>query len=166
MCGGGKPKLPFGLDQWVYALPYGLCLATFSPIGAILSYIAAVGGKRTGHGQYHGRAGYVAPLEEQEQLDFIVKWFFGPDTGGYWRKQFGLAITGMAVTLVCGIAYGIEFDALRGAAIAFSGASKVLAYMLAYFIYDKIGFRKFKATEMGEFFTGVFGWGSLACLVV
>lgn len=37
MCGGGKPKLPWGLDQWIYALPYGACLALFAPTSAIVS---------------------------------------------------------------------------------------------------------------------------------
>ena len=166
MCGGGWPKLKWGLDQWLYALPYGLVFLPFAPLASALAFVGAFLGKRTGHGQYHGRAGKVVAKDEQERLDFIVRFFFGEDTGQYWRKQFGLAVTGVAVTLAPGILYAVEVDALTGAFLAVSGASKTLAYMIGYYVHDVVGYKKFVPTAIGEFLTGVMGWGLLACLVV
>ena len=85
MC-GRKSVIPFGLEQWLYALPYGLIF--IGSLWGIPAYIAAVLGKRTGHGQYI-HLGYL-PRQDysmDEKLDFLLVPFFGVDRGGaYWRS--------------------------------------------------------------------------------
>lgn len=95
----------------------------------------------------------------------------------YWYKCLGMAVTGLAVSLPCGIA-------TLNPLIALSGALKAPAYMIGHLIYDLspkvpkkdssgktyIGVSYLPrhldyATEIGEFFTGLFLWGSLWILV-
>lgn len=157
---GRKSVIPFGLEQWLYALPYLLIFA--SSLWGIPAYIAAVMGKRTGHGQYLalGR-GERQSFELDERLDFIVRFFFGVDRGGsYWRCVTGMAVTGLAVTIVPGILYAMIINPLSGTLIALSGASKAFAYMAGWFLYDKNIVHR--PTVLGEVLTGVFGWGLLA----
>lgn len=195
MAGGGLFKLPLGLDQWLYALPYAAVYFVlpdgwqwyWAALGALLSYAGAFLGKRTGHGQYiHLKWGKLNPAEF-ERLDFIVKLVFGPDKGGqYWRSVFGLAVTGLACTLLAGVCFAVS-GAWAGAALVWAGgAAKGLAYMMGWAVYAiavKLGLIKdryapdsgwqpgmpktpletfFTPTAWGETLTGVFGWGSLA----
>lgn len=160
MCGGGKPQLPFGLEQWLYALPYGTVF--LFNIWGIPAYLAAVAGKRTGHGQYM-LLGYGArqPVANDEKLDVIVRFFFGVDRGGnYWRCVFGLGVTGLAVTLLPGILFCLFVDPVAGIGIAFSGALKPLGYMLGWALQRRGLVRR--PTVWGEVLAGVTGWGALA----
>jgi hypothetical protein len=157
---GRKSVIPFGLEQWLYAMPYGIIL--LGSWWAIPAYFAAVLGKRTGHGQYIGLGyGQRQLFSNDEALDPIVRFFFGLDRGGdYWRCAAGLGVTGMAVTILPGLLYGIFVNPLGGAVIAFSGASKAIAYMIGWKLYEKNLVPK--PTVVGEILTGVFGWGVVA----
>lgn len=156
---GRKSVIPFGLEQFLYAIPYGLIF--MGSLWGIPAFIAGVAGKRTGHGQYISLGNFRQPYGNDEPLDCIVRFFFGFDYGGnYWRCVAGLAVTGMAVTLLPGLLYGLVVNPLMGAVIAISGMSKALAYMIGWFLYEKnlIG----RPTVIGEILTGAFGWGVLA----
>lgn len=154
VCGGGRPYLPFGLAQWLYAIPYGLAVP--NPAAGLLCYGLAVIGKRMGHGQYIHLGGYRQPTSQDETIDPILRFFFGIDYGGaYWRCVAGLCLTGLCVTFPCGIAM-LLCGNWQGLIVAFSGASKGLAYMIGNIQH------KWKPTVVGEVLTGVFGWGVIA----
>ena len=158
---GRKSVIPLGLEQWLYALPYGLIFT--GSLWGIIPYLAAVAGKRMGHGQYI-HLGYLPrqPLENDESIDCIIRFFFGIDRGGnYWRCVAGLAITGLAVTVVPGIVYAIVVNPVTGTLIALSGASKALAYMAGFWAFNDPN----RATTIGEILTGVFGWGVIGLVL-
>lgn len=160
---GRKSVIPFGLEQWLYALPYGLIFLGYWQ--GIPAYLPAVFGKRTGHGQYI-HLGYLPrqDYEQDEPLDPIIRLFFGEDRGGaYWRCVAGLVLTGMAVTLIPGVIYGLQISPLCGSVIALSGASKGVAYQIGWFLRRKTTYVMFP-TKIGEILTGVFGWGTLAAI--
>lgn len=179
MCGGAPPKLPYGLDQWFYALPYllagvpaGLAIATVLGVKkenrkyfttlALLPYTAAFLGKRTGHGGGID-LGTSGKVREDEKLEFIVKPLHGkiPE---YWYDVLLLSVTGLAVTILGGT--GIMcIDPEAGIVVALSGLLKGPAYMIGRAIYPRGSGRGIphlnEATAIGEFLTGFFGWGAI-----
>lgn len=178
MCGGGWPSIPFGLDTFLYAAPY---LAVFLVHGGyennshilygILSYAAAITGKRTGHGQYLGFAHSPRqPLKNAEKLDFIVTFFMGADvapgfTPSYWRCAVGMAVTGLAETLIPGILISLVLSPLVGVLTALSGLLKPLGYMFGWRMFDD-GYTEPEANVYGEIFNGFKTWGLLAWLLL
>lgn len=124
MAGGGAPKLPLGLDQWIYAIPYGLAgilasihvkqsIDVFGLIDlplwglfGLISYLIAFLGKRLGHGTYFDLATSLKKIIP-ERIDFLVRPFFGKDPnsvaagvpGDRDRDLFGLTLTGLVVGL-------------------------------------------------------------------
>lgn len=153
--GGLAPALPRPFDQLIFALPYAAISYKLSGrniwwfIGVISLTTAAVA---SGHGSFMdlGRVNYpVSP----ERLDFIVRLVFGTDTfDNFWRDGFGLAVTGMAVTLPCSICIAIHKRHALAAMLLLSGALKFPAYY--------IGWEFSNGTATGEFLTGFFLWGS------
>lgn len=167
MCGGGKPKLPLGLDQWLYALPYGALtfyalLSTVQPFSpypwyiwalSITAYLGAFLGKRTGHGGFMDLGTWTKPRGD-ERLEFIIKRWYGR-ISEYAYDFLGLAITGLSTSL---FAAAIIFTQSPLAALALlcGGALKAAAYA--------IGWKQpwIQPTVFGEVFTGVFAYGSIA----
>lgn len=188
MCGGAPPKLPWGLDQWLYALPYlvislpaSLAVAAlastkkenrkyFSSI-ALLPYTAAFLGKRTGHGGGMDLAtNNKEPGQgrEAERLEFLILPLHGK-ISQYWYDTLLLAITGIAVTLLAGIlVMFVSFGC--GLLLAISGLSKAPAYMIGALIYPDRKGRGIphlnEATAIGEFLTGFFAYGVLAFIAL
>lgn len=168
MAGGAKPKLPLGLDQWIYALPYGLiCL----PAGwwALAGYGGAFGGKRTGHGRGISLKEKMKESAEPEKLEYLILWL-EDKMSTYWYKVLVLAITGLAVSLAAGVVVAVTMDLFWGVFLALSGLSKAPAYMIGWEIYpegsdaDPTDSELDEATEIGELLTGVFGFA--ACAIV
>ncbi len=168
MSGGAPPKLPLGLDQWVFALPYLLCAfpvliasagaAKFSK-GKIASifviYMAAVTGTRTGHGGGIDM-GTSTKERKDEALEFIIKPLHGR-ISEYWYDALLLAVTGLAVTIPAGL--GLAFiNPLAGLSVAASGLWKAVAYMIGWMIYPEGQGRGLthlnEATAIGEFLHG------------
>lgn len=140
MCGGGWPKLPAGLDQWLYALPYGLLCLPLGP-WAILAYAGAFLGKRTGHGNFMDLGRWTKPAKP-ERLEFLID-HLKVRLPAFWYDAAGLALTGIAVTIIPGIILAFHHPA-AGAILALSGATKAPAYMIGR-----------GSTERGEFMTGI-----------
>jgi len=168
MCGGMPPKLPWGLDQHIYAAPYAFVVWPVSWIASVASYVGAFLGKRTGHGNGID-AGHVPHPSDDEKLEFLIKWLHGriPE---YWYDILLLSITGFAVTLVAGVCL-LFVNPLAGTVIALSGLTKGFAYMVGWFVYpngsSKNAYKELnEATEIGEFLTGFFGYGILAITYV
>lgn len=168
MCGGAPPKLPLGLDQHLYAVPYALVTylalnvsgasVAIMAIGTFLAYLGAFLGKRTGHGQYMDLGSWESKVDP-ERLDSVVRLFWGPDIntledtskGNYWRDFTGLVVTGFLVSIVASLALLFTGHLLLGLGVLLGGAAKGVAYMIGW--KSPIG----KPTEIGEFLTGVFG---------
>ena len=190
MCGGGWPKLPWGLDQWIYALPYAgvyflLPWAWYInlPVAAA-AYGLGFLGKRMGHGQYfHLNYSPRENEEQDEKIDPFVSLFFGKDLGGhgrkrYWRGVFGLSITGLICALGAGVALGVAGHYIASAVILAGGIAKAGAYMLGWWAYSQVKARglltdpaeadrikniwdkAFIPTVWGEIITGTIGWAS------
>ena len=159
MCGGGKPRLPWGLDQFIYGLPYAIAGSHW--FVNILSYAGAVLGKRTGHGQYFwlDAPRENVPPENDESFDFIVTWFFGTDEIGkpnrLYRNLFGMLLSGIWPVLITTIVLAFSGHLLAALIFLIGGSLKPLCYFVSE-RYTRFG------TEGGEYATGFFGWGSIA----
>lgn len=164
MCGSERVKLPFGLAQWIYALPYGLvCLP--AGILALAGYGAAFAGKRTGHGRGISLGHMIKVTAKPEKLEFLVRWLKN-NVPVYWYKVLILAVTGMAVTLLPGILLALYQNVFWGVFLALSGVTKAPAYMIGWAIFpqgedDFFVSEMNEATEIGEFLTGFFGYCTL-----
>ena len=153
--GGLAPAMPRPMDQLLFALPYA-CIAykiTGRNLWAFLGVLALTTvALSSGHGDYMDLATWNKPTDP-ERLDFIVHWFFGADNfNDFWRDAFGLAVTGLAVTLPCSAMLLAHRRYALSAMLFLSGALKFPAYYL--------GWELFGGTEAGEYLTGFFLWGS------
>lgn len=160
MCGGSKPKLPLGLDQHLYAVPYAFIGYLLNPLWIPLCYISAFLGKRTGHGQYMDLGRWLKKVTN-ERLDFIVKWFFGDDTfDNKDRDLCGLIITGVLTSFGTGVALLVSGHYLLALGILLTGAAKGPSYVIGWKYKDSFGKLLTKVhlepTKIGEFFTGFF----------
>ncbi len=190
MCGGAPPKLPWGLDQWIYAIPYfAICapagtafiaaifadrdfdrkprLKIYEGLFLLLPYSLAFTGKRTGHGGGmdlgHNNKEPGAG-REPERLEFLIAPLHGK-IAQYWYDALLLAVTGLAVTLVAGLIVCFV-NVTAGLLIIVSGPLKALAYMIGWAVYPDgsgsgIPYLD-EATAIGEFLTGVFNYAALA----
>ena len=165
MCGGAPPSLPFGMVQWIYALPY-LFITFMSSSFAFIVYLIAVLGKRTGHG---GGIDLGHSSEEPKQgrkvekLEYLVLWLNGK-LSKYWYDASILALTGLLVTVPAGILIAFTHP-FWGVFIALSGASKPIAYMIGWAIYPNSNGKGWKwlneATAIGEFLTGFLSYAAI-----
>jgi hypothetical protein len=149
--GGLSPWMPRPVDQLIFALPYAVIAAkehnrsTWWFFGVLIITTIAL---MPGHGQYMDLGTWNAPVDP-ERLDFIVQLFFGDDNyNNYWRDFFGLAVTGLVVTLPAAIS--LYKKPVLAILLFLSGALKAVAYGLSWYL----GFE----TEGGEYLTGLFLW--------
>lgn len=179
MCGGGPPKLPWGLDQWIYGLPYALIALPITFTAGVffgraeknpkymwatilLPYAGAVVGKRTGHGGGIDMGTWTGERDD-EALEFLIKPLRGK-ISEYWYDALLLAITGVAVTLIAGFVL-MFIHPWAGILLALSGLTKAPAYMIGWAIYPTGSGKGIphlnEATAIGEFLTGFFAYGIL-----
>jgi len=85
------------------------------------------------------------PEREPEWFEVYRPWLRSKGVNEYWLDFIGLGISGLFVTLPCGILLANPF-------LALSGALKAVAYALGW----KYGGK----TESGEMLTGAFLWGA------
>lgn len=187
MCGGGPPKLPWGLDQWIYALPYMVvsipavtAIATIFSNGKIsikhekhwfalaaLPYAGAFLGKRTGHGGGID-AGTSTKERDDEALEFLIKPLH-EKISEYWYDIILLSVTGVATTFITGI-FVMCASVPAGLLIIVSGLLKGPAYMIGWAIYPEGTGRGIphlnEATAIGEFLTGFFGYAALGVALI
>jgi len=147
--GGGWPKIPFGLDAWILALPY---LFFWPVLGwwVIPAYLGAVLGLRLGHGRgFH----YDRPFKEGSKPE-KVEWVIPKSLPVWARKVLIMALTGLAVTMIAGLVLLSMGYAWAGLILLLSGLAKSLAYLLP-------------ETEWAEYARGFFlGLGVVIALVV
>lgn len=151
MRGGLGPNLPRPIDQLLFASAYGGAIVYttdnyyLTALGIALCTLAVV----KGHGHNMDLGTYTKEAD-YEWYEFIIKPLHRkiPE---YWYDFIGLAISGLTYTVPVGI---IMMNPL----VALSGALKAPAYALGWLIG--------KGTELGEWLTGAFLWGSLAIIVL
>lgn len=171
MAGGAKPKLPLGLDQWLYAIPYFLVCLPFGYLYGIFSGLGAFLGKRTGHGNALDYATEdKAHEDDPEKLEYLILPLKNR-ISEYWYDFLLMSITGLATNLLAGIFVIFFLSPILGLLILLGGASKGLAYAIGWRIfpqgrshywrfYDnyKWPHNEFQeSTQIGEFLTGIFG---------
>ncbi len=156
MCGGGWPKLPWGLDQWAHCLPYIALLWPVCGWWSIPAYLGAVLGKRTGHGAWMDMA--TSPKTwAREKLDVMIEWA-RPHLTPYGYDLLGISLSGLAITIAPALACVAFGQGDAGIALIVSGLMKGLAYSKAFEWPD---YREMpddvnEPTELGELLTGLF----------
>ena len=124
MSGGGKPKLPWGLDQWILPLPY---LLFWPVIGwwIVPAYLCAVLGLRLGHGRGFNYNQPFEPGSKPERVEALI-----PNDISVWcRKFLIMVLTGLAVTLGTSLALLHSGEYFPSLLLFFSGGAKALAYL-------------------------------------
>lgn len=137
-----KKFFPRPFNQIAFALPYAFIALQVSWYAGLIVLAATVLALLTGHGNFFLRGTGGKP----ETTEFLVSWA-KPYMSLYWYRVMGLSMTGLLVTLPCGIA-------TLNPVIALSGILKGAAYVIS----NKL---KYGDTEKAEFFTGLFLWGVL-----
>lgn len=153
--GGGWPKLPWGLDQWLYALP----ILLFWPLvgyWVIPAYITLAITKRMGTRQYLDGGTWTGPIRKPNNIDFLISWaaeFVNRHT--YDFK--GNTVMGLIQVLIPSII--LMSHGLEGYALLVGGAMRGFAYGIGWGIDTKDGSR------IGEILSGAFvGFGLWLCL--
>jgi hypothetical protein len=162
MAGGAKPKLPLGLDQWIYGIPYG-AITWFATTFVewrdwieytviLLAYLGGVFSKRMGHGDWMNLPYSIKKLKKREWGDPILSLFFGRDprhltksnataladikTYGekklYYRNLAGLAMSGIFPALIAAIPLTVAGFWIGGLAMIVGGAMKVVSYAVPW----------------------------------
>lgn len=149
MAGGGWPKLPYGLDQWLLAAPY---LLFYPVIGWLVvpAYLGAVLGLRTGHGSGFY---YWEKFKKNRTVEKIEKIISGA-LSYHVQKVLIMALTGLAVTLTCSILLLFHGYGLAALILGISGIGKAACYSLP-------------KTEWAEYARGfLLGCGFVAAMMV
>lgn len=162
MKGGAPPKLPYGLDAWVYAVPFAILGGLIGGwLGVLLGLFPAFLSARLGHGQYLNPPVWAnTNPRSPEKIDFLVKLFFGKDpkttneyknashsdrdiilreygeNKSYWRSLLGMSLTGFVSVLgllpLC--LYNGDISMFFGLLIT-GFVSKGLAYAIGWKIF-------------------------------
>lgn len=152
--GGMKPHLPGPVPEVLFALPYALVAAVvwhnwFGLTAAITVGLATLGittwTQVKGHGRGLGLGEPMKPGAEPEDIEWPILWL-EDKLPTYWYKALIMAVSGLIITVPCGI---LTLNPM----LALSGLSKAPAYMLSY----KAGAN----SEGGELLTGAVLWGAL-----
>ena len=172
MCGGGWPKLPFGVDQWLYAIPYAVIafISLLSTVGGlsapypyfiwiwpVAALIWAAMWKRNGTRVFLDLGEYKGEVRKPHKLEALM----GPLKGrvsDYWYDFIGLGLKGFFISLLpCAIVAYTNYQAALWVLIG------GLLQPLGYAIGKKLGFEHY--TAVGEFLTGAFAWGFIALAI-
>lgn len=125
MCGGGPPKLPYGLDAWLLALPYLLFFPVIS-YWVIPAYLGAVLGIRLGHGRGFDYSLPFKPGSEPEKVEILIPKYLPVK----YQKILIMLLTGLAVVLLSCAFLLMHGHIASGLILALSGAAKALSYFL------------------------------------
>lgn len=168
-CGGGITDLHkrIGisfLPELIFSVPFGYIAAQIvGPWGWLVVAFTLLG-KQTGHGQWLDMGKMPLLKNREHRLSFLVDWLWfkvlrrpekhkvsGTDVDSrshsYWYDFLGMFITGIAVTISCGVVI-MTHNILYGLAFILWGGSKAIAYDLGH----RIGHR----TGAQEYLSGLF----------
>lgn len=151
ICGGGKPKIPFGLPHWIYSIPFAIITAPFIGYWSILVYFLTMVGKRLGHGGFFDLGTWPHP-RDKEKLEYLILWLKGRVSERTY-DTIGLALTGVFVPLPAAVALA-SVNPLASLVLLISGALKASAYRIGWYYHT--GNHGGRATIMGECLTGAY----------
>lgn len=158
MCGGAPPKLPWGLDQFVFSLPYLIFFPVIGIWQSVLSYAGAVLGKRLGHGNGMDLS-YSKTRGNPEKVEKVILWLHGK-ISEYWYDFLTLALTSLVANLILGGFLIFTNPLIGGWFLVLSTLCKPVAYSIGWKIYPNFTGKGIKnlneATQIGEFLTGFF----------
>lgn len=156
MCGGGWPKLPLGLDQWLHCLPYIALLWPLTGWWAVLPYLGAVIGKRFGHGAWMD-LGRSHKTYSRERLDIFIEWL-RPYLSIEKYDFLGLILSGVFITLFPSLALIFTGHYTAAFVVLISGMFKSFAYYTGWNWPDYKDYPEEldEPTEIGELLTGLF----------
>lgn len=182
MDGGGEPKTPEAVERLLCISPFFVLGCFIHPIAALVS-LAGYGGRATGHGQYFPDVeGKLIDKDNVEFVDPLVRLFFGYDprvnqahheeaanaVQAYGLKKlqlrcaFGMALTGLMVTLPIAIAALWFGHTLIFFLMILAGIGKSAAYLFSFYVLKS-------PTLYGEysngFQQGIFAFTSIAILL-
>jgi hypothetical protein len=156
MRGGLGPKLPRPIEQLLFSLPYGGITYLVTEnwyIAAVVLALTTITVLK-GHGNNMDLGTWTEDAEHEWYEKYTGYHKLDPQSPGttkeYWYDVGGMAISGLTYTIPAGIATLNPF-------IALSGALKAPAYIIGWWV---------NGTELGEWLTGAFLWGSLATIAV
>lgn len=163
-------SLPFGLCSF-YALSLNTNIFTAIAVSALAWGLCLIG-KASGHGGGMDLAhNSKEPGEgrEPEKLEYLILWLHGK-ISQYKYDALLLVLCGLASVSGAMLVFSYV-NPWFGAIIALGGALKALAYSIGWFLADKTLLdtnpKDFdEATEIGEFLSGFFAYGSLALTMV
>lgn len=149
MAGGGWPRLPHGLDQWLYAIPFGATVLWIAPLSymqfmyAILAYATAFGGKRIGHGRGISLNEPMKPDDKPERVEHIILWLMP-----YVSTRLYKAL----ILLLCEAIIWAGISIAVNPSLMLCSFIRPAAYIHGWFFFPDN--RRGMATAMGEFLTG------------
>lgn len=159
MCGGSDFSLGRPWDQMIHALPY--LFLPLGPVACLLAFAGAWLGKTTGHGQYLSLGRSRQHPENDERLDFIVRFFMGPQTRpDEARDLVGLLVTALAQTLPAALLLAMAGHFTAALVMALSAGAKPVLYGLNSDLSASFGWRY--SSWWPEFLWGAAAWGGVA----
>jgi len=141
---------PRPIPQAMFALPYALaCAAAAGWLAAVAVLALCTAATATGHGKFMALGFWPNGKPQDETLEFLIK-PLESRLSPYWYCGIGLALTGLAVTVLPGVI-------LQSPLLALSGVLKFPAYAIGHGFYQGQN----RAIIIGEALTGAAFWGLL-----
>ena len=157
MRGGLGPSLPRPIEQILFSLPYGgfAYLVTENWIVAAVALAITTVTVLKGHGNNMDLGTWEEAAEHEWYEKLLGYYKLDPQSprtaAEYWYDVGGMAISGLTYTIPAGVA-------TLNPLVAISGVLKAPAYMISWALI--------KSTELGEWLTGAFLWGSLTAIAI
>ncbi len=148
--GGGWPIIPWGLDQWLYALP----ILLFWPLigyWVIPAYITLAMTKRMGTRQYLDGGTWTGPIRKPNNIDFLISWLsdkVNPKTYDFIGNTIIGFVHGIGPCVI------LTYFGYAGYAILIPAMMRGFAYAIGWGLDQKEG------SKWGEYLSGGFvGFG-------
>lgn len=172
MSGGMPPKLPFGLDQWIYSTPYlvlmllSINIFTFKIVGIVLvCWVLAMLGKRQANRVFMDLGSWAEEVRKPHKYEVVIG-FLKPKISNYWYDFIGLTLLGLATVLAPGIFIITQGHLIAGLILLISGSLKGVSYAVGKILIPN-GFNRWlrdskyfkhvhEDTQVGELLTGFF----------
>ena len=144
---------PFGAIVFLYFFRYGLASAL---VFGVIAFALSGFGKATGHGggiDLGHNPEQPGSGRKPEKLEYLILWLHG-NIPEYWYDLLLLSICGLAA--VSGGLLVFFVNPVAGSLFFIGGLMKGASYALGWSLYPE------KATETGEFLTGIFAYAALS----